>query len=77
MLQSINWTDVESSNIAAMAHEEETGKMLVKFKAGTVYEYHNVPRSIYDDVVSAASVGCTFNQLIKSQPAVYPFEQRV
>jgi hypothetical protein len=66
---------VESSNIAAMGHDGETQKMQVKFKTGTVYLYRNVTAEVFEQVINAASIGRMFNQLIKSKPNAYPYEQ--
>lgn len=67
----MKYKEVESSNIAALAHSENT--LAVKFKNGTEYHYSGVPVEIFDQLVQAASVGRTFNELIKSRPSDYPY----
>lgn len=67
------WTKVESSNIEALSYGESV--LSVKFKTGAVYEYLNVPEKIFDELVGAASVGRTFNELIKSKPNDYPYRK--
>lgn len=66
-------TKVESSNIGALALEN--GTLLVSFLNGSQYAYENVNEKIFDEIVSAASVGRTFHQLVKSKPDEYPFRR--
>lgn len=65
------WTKVSSSNIEALAHEGD--RLLVQFKSGAIYAYENVTAELFRAVKTAASVGRTFNELIKSRPSDYPF----
>lgn len=69
----MNYQDVESSNIKAIAHKDTT--LGVRFHNGTEYHYENVPDFIFDEIITAASVGRTFNQLIKAKPAEYPYQK--
>jgi len=69
----MKYQPVTSSNISEMGHEGET--LGVRFKNGTEYHYSNVPPSIFDQLLNAASVGRTFNELIKSKPSGYPYRQ--
>jgi hypothetical protein len=51
---------VTSSNIASMGWEEGPGGegvMEVEYKSGHVYEYHDVPESVYQAALGASSVG--------------------
>lgn len=69
----MDFRSVESSNIDALGHENDT--LGVKFKNGTEYHYRDVPAWIFDQLVEAASVGRTFNELIKSHPSDYPYSR--
>ena len=69
----MDYQTVESSNILALGHEGST--LAVQFTNGTEYHYSGVSKEVFDQIVSAASVGRTFNQLIKSQPDDYPYER--
>jgi len=62
---------VESSNIDSLSLEN--GVLSVKFKSGNTYCYQNVTGKVFDELVGAASVGRTFNELIKSNPVDYPW----
>lgn len=71
--KEIQWHDVTSSNISALSHEGNT--LFVKFKNNAVYSYANVPKALFIQILEAASVGRTFNELIKSNPVAYPWER--
>ncbi|MCG7629064.1 KTSC domain-containing protein [Epibacterium sp. MM17-32] len=69
----MQYQKVDSSNIAALAHEGDV--LGVKFNNGTEYHYQGVSSSTFEKVMGAASVGRTFNELIKSKPNDYPFDR--
>lgn len=56
---------VKSSNIEAIGYDEESGTLEVAFKAGTIYQYLNVPNNIYNSLMSASSHGKYLNDHIK------------
>lgn len=55
--------------IAFLTRQNDDGtidyKMRVMFTSGDVYDYAEVPLDIYNRIISAKSVGKTFNVLIK------------
>lgn len=63
---------VESSNIESVGHDETTDTLEVEFKSGAVYVYDNVPRAVFDGLISASSVGRYFNSYVRD---VYTFVQ--
>ena len=63
-------TAVDSSNIASVAHAGHT--LEVKFKSGDLYEYDNVPASVYQSLLNAPSVGGYLHQHIKGK---YPYRK--
>ena len=65
-MDTLTWNKVESSNIDALAHDGQ--KLLVRFNNGAVYECENVPEAVFLEIKDAASVGRTFNSLVKSRP---------
>lgn len=72
----MNFTGVNgSSQIAAMTHNSETSEMFIKFHNGTIYKYQNVPEDIYKKILTAESVGSTFNKLVKCHPTVFPYSK--
>lgn len=64
---------VISSNIAALGHE---GSILhVQFNSGAIYAYSNVPEATFQAILTAESIGSTFNKLVKSKPSEFPFKK--
>lgn len=70
-----NWISVESSNIARIKYNRSSRELLVEFKDGAQYLYQNVPQDTFLFVITADSVGSTFNTLVKSQPIDHPYER--
>jgi uncharacterized protein len=62
----MNRTPVSSSNIASVGYEPNTMTLEVEFKNGSVYQYFDVSESVYQEMMSAASVGSYLNQNIKN-----------
>ena len=56
---------VSSSNINSVRYEDETQTLEIEFHSGHVYQYFDVPKAIYDGLLSAASVGKYFHSQIK------------
>ncbi|MDD2099980.1 MULTISPECIES: KTSC domain-containing protein [Pseudomonas] len=63
---------VSSSNIATVGHDESSQTLEVEFLNGAVYEYYDVPEHVYQELISASSVGSYFAQRIKN---VYGFSR--
>lgn len=51
----MNMIPVTSSNISAIGYEGST--LYVRFNNGSLYEYYNVPSSVYSGLMSASSHG--------------------
>ena len=64
-------TRVSSSNLAEVGYDPETSILEIKFHQGGVYQYYNVPKSIYHDLMTAASKGRYHHQHIKNGPYRY------
>lgn len=62
---TIERREVVSSNIAAFAYDSLMSNLLVEFKNGSVYEYVNVPREVFETATSAESAGRYFQSSIK------------
>ena len=59
-------TYVDSANIEAIGYDDDTQELHVQFLSGGYYIYHNVPRQIFDALMSAPSKGSFLNREIKS-----------
>jgi hypothetical protein len=66
-------TYVDSSNIEAIGYDDNTQELHVQFLSGGHYIYHDVPRQIFDDLMSAPSKGSFLNREVKS---VYQFTKQ-
>lgn len=55
-----------SSMLADCSYDEEAKELTVTFQTGKQYTYVDVDKSIYDDLINAASAGKFFNA-IKNQ----------
>lgn len=56
---------VESSNLATVGFAN--GVLEIEFKHGGVYQYFNVPTSVYEDLMTAESKGKYFHQFIRDK----------
>ena len=62
----MEYKSVTSSNVAAVAYDDATSTLGVRFLNGTEYQYSGVPRDVYEGLLGASSVGTYFNQQIKN-----------
>jgi hypothetical protein len=62
----MNRTPVTSSNVASVGYDLNTMTLEVEFRNGSVYQYFDVSESVYQDLMSASSVGTYLNQTIKA-----------
>ena len=64
---------VNSSNLASVGYTGGTvGTLYVSFHSGRLYSYSNVPRSVYEGLMSAASHGSYFHAYIRNS---YPYQR--
>ena len=59
------WQTVKSSNINRVAYFPDALLLLLEFKGGSVYAYPQVPKPVYDGLLSAESKGRYFFKFIK------------
>ncbi|WP_078061571.1 KTSC domain-containing protein [Legionella saoudiensis] len=59
----VAWIQLQSSVISAAAYQGST--LYLRFLSNREYAYYNVPRNIYEELISASSVGHYFNINIK------------
>ena len=50
-------TLVQSSNLRSVGYDPVKNILWIKFKDNSLYEYRNVPESIYRDLMAASSKG--------------------
>lgn len=54
---------IKSTSIQAIGWEE--GKLRIDFNNGTVYEYNDVPRNVFSELLNAKSPGKIFQSLVR------------
>jgi hypothetical protein len=64
---------VDSSSISALAYDESTRTLGVRFRQGETYLYHGVPAALYRALMDAESLGGLFDRMVKQ--AGYAFER--
>lgn len=72
MSKSANHHDFggKSSSIAACDYDDVSGKMIIHFHNGGTYHYPDCPKSEYEALKKAASVGSHFHQRIRKYKGV-------
>ena len=56
---------VESSNLASVGYDEESKTLEIQFHSGGVYQYDDVEKEVYDELMSADSKGRYFMSMIR------------
>ena len=56
---------VQSSNIASIGYDEVRYILEVEFRTGSVYQYYNVPKSVYKGLINASSHGTYLGRYVK------------
>lgn len=60
------WKDnVTSSNILSIGYDPDNMILEVEFTTGAVYQYYDVPQSIYDGLMAADSHGTFLSAYVK------------
>ncbi len=62
----MNRTPVASSNVASVGYDPNTMTLEVEFMNGSVYQYFDVPETVYQGLMNASSIGTYLNQNIKA-----------
>ena len=65
MYNSAFMVPVESSQLAAIGYDKQTGQAYVRFRNNSLYEYDGVAESVVNDIINAESVGRQFNLSLK------------
>ncbi|MBD3329520.1 KTSC domain-containing protein [Candidatus Dojkabacteria bacterium] len=63
---------VQSSNLASVGYDENSNTLEIEFHSSGIYQYFNVPKNVYDGLMSASSHGQYFDQNIKG---VYQYKK--
>ncbi len=68
----MNRTPVRSSDIRSVGYDPASRTLEVEFNSGGVYQYSDVPETVYQDFMRATSKGSYFHHHIKGR---YPYRQ--
>lgn len=69
----MNYQQVASSNIAAVAYDAEKQILGVQFHRSGIYHYEGVPADVHESLLNADSVGKYFIANIKN---AYPYTKK-
>ena len=69
----MDYHQVSSSSIAAIAYQASTSTLRVRFRKGNEYSYTSVPERVFCELLSADSIGQYFNTRIRN--VGYTFER--
>jgi hypothetical protein len=58
---------VNSSSLAAIGYDAESQILTVEFRKSGTYEFYDVPESIYQELMSAGSLGEYFARSIRGK----------
>jgi hypothetical protein len=57
---------VTSTTLTSIGYDDASATLEVEFASGVLYQYFDVPRPVFDDLLSGGgSVGAYFNQHVK------------
>ena len=68
------WIEVVSSNIKAVSYFKKNQELRIRFKNDSEYVYYQVPKTLFDDMINAESVGKFLNDFVKPN---YQYEREV
>lgn len=63
---------VDSSNIQSIGYDSDSQTLEIEFHSGEIYQYFNVPSSLFEKILAANSQGEFFHQFIKNN---YTYEK--
>lgn len=67
-MSKIEMHPVKSSNLESVGYDEKESILQVKFldrRSGKTYQYKDVPKMVYNEMVTASSIGSYFQKYIR------------
>lgn len=68
----MNRDPVASSNLVSMGYDPDSETLEIEFRNGTIYQYYNIPQALYEQFVTANSMGSFLNTHIRN---AYPYSR--
>jgi len=63
---ALNWIDrPDSSVISRFCYDSERRVLVIEFKHGGIYDYYDVPESVFEEMSNASSAGRYYNANVK------------
>ena len=56
---------VNSSNVASVGYDDASSTLEIEFHGGAIYQYFDVPKSVFDMLLEADSPGAVVHQQIR------------
>ncbi len=61
----MDWIPVSSSNLLRVRYDENSNTLEIEFQGGRIYQYFDVPKNVFDGLLTAGSHGKFFYEQIK------------
>lgn len=61
----MEYSAVTSTSVAAVAYEDESNTLGIRYMNGSEYHYYGVPREVFEGILGASSVGRYVDQYVK------------
>ena len=58
--------DLDSSMIASASYDDDRKVLEIRFRTARVYQYREVPRGVYEELIASDSAGKYFNEVIRN-----------
>ncbi|MBC7899639.1 MAG: KTSC domain-containing protein, partial [Saprospiraceae bacterium] len=63
----MNRERIDSSSIRSVGYDPDAKILEVEFRGGGVYQYFDVPKNVYEDLINASSAGRYYAVYIKNE----------
>jgi hypothetical protein len=61
----MDWIPVSSSSLLRVRYDDDTSTLEIEFQGGRIYQYFDVPKSVFEGLLAAGSHGKFFHEQIK------------
>lgn len=63
----MNRIPVDSSNLVSVGYDSDSLTLEIEFKGDRVYQYFDVPETLYQELMQASSKGTFFSENVRDQ----------
>lgn len=61
----MSWINVSSTNLSRVRYDDSKNILEIEFQGGRVYQFFDVPKQVFEDLLNAESNGKFFHEQIK------------